>query len=151
MPCAKVWRIAKCGLSRRFGAALSASVFIMARNFSRCGCRRAARTNRSGDSTRINAHQRLRKVAVLARVIFPQMMRHALPGISNNWLVLLKATALISVIGLADDMMAVAGQAKNKTRDPFLFYLAVAGGYLFFTALSDVAFGKLRKIARRGL
>ena len=93
----------------------------------------------------------MRKVAVLARVIFPQMMRHALPGISNNWLVLLKATALISVIGLADDMMAVAGQAKNKTRDPFLFYLAVAGGYLFFTALSDVAFGKLRKIARRGL
>ncbi len=88
---------------------------------------------------------------VWLRVIIPQMMRHALPGISNNWLVLLKATALVSVIGLSDDMMAVAGQAKNQTRDPFLFYLAVAAGYLFFTALSDAAFGKLRKIARRGL
>lgn len=93
----------------------------------------------------------IKPLALWLRVILPQMMRHALPGISNNWLVLLKATALISVIGLSDDMMAVANQAKNKTRDPFLFYLAVAGGYLLFTALSDVIFGKLRKMARRGL
>lgn len=93
----------------------------------------------------------IKPFALWLRVILPQMLRHALPGISNNWLVLLKATALISVIGLSDDMMAVAGQAKNKTRDPFLFYLAVAGGYLLFTALSDIVFGKLRKMARRGL
>lgn len=93
----------------------------------------------------------IKPFALWLRVIIPQMMRHALPGISNNWLVLLKATALVSVIGLSDDMMAVANQAKNKTRDPFLFYLAVACGYLLFTALSDAIFGKLRKMARRGV
>ena len=93
----------------------------------------------------------LNPAVVFARVVFPQMLRYALPGISNNWLVLLKATALVSVIGLADDMMAVAKQAKDKTGEPFLFYTAVACGYLLFTAMSDFVFGKLRKRARRGL
>ena len=40
---------------------------------------------------------------VLRRITFPLMMRFALPGIRNNWLVLTKATALVSIIGL-DDM-----------------------------------------------
>ncbi len=88
---------------------------------------------------------------VFFRVVFPQMLRYALPGICNNWLVLLKATALVSVIGLSDDMMAVASQAKSKTRDPFLFYFAVACGYLLFTAVSDFIFARLRRRARRGL
>ena len=85
------------------------------------------------------------------RITFPQMLRHALPGIRNNWLVLLKATALVSAIGLADDMMAVANQAKTKTSEPFLFYTAVSVGYLMLTALSGVAFNALEKRARRGL
>ena len=89
--------------------------------------------------------------AVFWRVVFPQMMRHALPGIRNNWLVLLKATALVSVIGLSDDMMAVANQAKAKTQLPFLFYGAAALGYLALTALSGAAFDSLEKYARRGI
>ena len=93
----------------------------------------------------------LRQWRVFWLLTFPQMMRHALPGISNNWLVLLKATALVSVIGLSDDMMAVANQAKSKTREPFVFYLAAACGYLVFTAVSGFVFAKLEKRARRGL
>ena len=93
----------------------------------------------------------LRQWRVFWLLTFPQMMRHALPGISNNWLVLLKATALVSVIGLSDDMMAVANQAKAKTREPFMFYLAAACGYLIFTAVSGFVFSKLEKRARRGL
>ena len=88
---------------------------------------------------------------VFWRIVFPQMARHALPGIRNNWLVLLKATALVSVIGLSDDMMAVAGQAKSKTQQPFLFYCAAAGGYLLLTALSEAAFRALEKRAGRGI
>lgn len=89
--------------------------------------------------------------AVFWRVVFPQMLRHALPGIRNNWLVLLKATALVSVIGLSDDMMAVANQAKAKTQLPFLFYCAAAAGYLFLTSLSGAVFNRLEKYARRGI
>ena len=40
----------------------------------------------------------LRPGQVLRRVLLPQMVRHAIPGIANNWLVLIKATALISLI-----------------------------------------------------
>ena len=88
---------------------------------------------------------------VFWRIVFPQMVRHALPGIRNNWLVLLKATALVSVIGLSDDMMAVANQAKAKTHQPFLFYAAAAAGYLLLTALSETVFNFMEKRAGRGI
>ena len=73
---------------------------------------------------------------IFFRVTFPQMMRHALPGIGNNWLVLLKTTALVSIIGL-QDMVKIAGDASGSTQQPFTFYLAVAFIFLIFTAISS--------------
>lgn len=70
------------------------------------------------------------------RITFPQMMRHALPGIGNNWLVLLKTTALVSIIGLGD-MVKIAGDAAGATQQPFTFYIAVAFVFLLFTAISS--------------
>ena len=93
----------------------------------------------------------LKRWRVFWLLTFPQMMRHALPGISNNWLVLLKATALVSVIGDVGDMMKVANDGRRHLREPFTFYLAVACGYLLFTAISGFVFSKLEKRARRGL
>ena len=74
---------------------------------------------------------------VTRRILLPQMVRYALPGFGNNWLVLLKATALLSVIGL-DDMVRKAGLAAGATRLPFTFYLAVGVVFLAFTAVSSV-------------
>ncbi len=74
---------------------------------------------------------------VFHRVLFPQMVRHALPGFGNNWLVLLKTTALVSVIGL-DDMVRKAGLAAGSTQLPFTFYMAVALIFLAFTAVSSL-------------
>ncbi|MBY4675356.1 ABC transporter permease [Marinobacterium arenosum] len=74
---------------------------------------------------------------VFRRILFPQMMRHALPGFGNNWLVLLKTTALVSVIGL-DDMVRKASLAAGATQKPFTFYLLVAGVFLAFTTLSTL-------------
>ncbi|ART81892.1 ABC transporter [Oceanisphaera profunda] len=75
------------------------------------------------------------KGQVLRRILFPQMMRHALPGLGNNWLVLLKTTALVSIIGL-DDMVRKASLAAGATQLPFTFYMAVAITFLLFTAIS---------------
>ena len=61
---------------------------------------------------------------VFRRITIPQMIRHALPGFGNNWLVLIKTTALVSIIGL-DDMVRKAGLAAGATRKPFTFYLCV--------------------------
>ncbi|GHA23696.1 ABC transporter permease [Oceanisphaera arctica] len=72
---------------------------------------------------------------VFRRILFPQMMRHALPGLGNNWLVLLKTTALVSIIGL-DDMVRKASLAAGATQLPFTFYMAVAVIFLLFTTLS---------------
>lgn len=77
----------------------------------------------------------MRPAQVLRRVVLPQMVRLAIPSFANNWLVLVKSTALVSVIGLAD-MMQRAGQAAGNTREPFTFYLAVAALYLAITSLS---------------
>jgi arginine/ornithine transport system permease protein len=81
---------------------------------------------------------------VLRRIVGPQMLRHALPGLSNNWLVMIKSTSIVSVIGLSD-LMGRAGQAAGATREPFLFYLAAAGVYLAFTSLSELGFAWLRQ------
>lgn len=81
------------------------------------------------------------------RVQLPQMMRHALPGISNNWLVLIKSTAIVSVIGL-DDLMKRGGDAAGATKEPFVFFLAVALIYLLFTSISELFFAwAQRKLA----
>lgn len=86
----------------------------------------------------------MRPLQVLVRVVGPQMLRHALPGLSNNWLVMIKSTSIVSVIGLSD-MMARAGQAAGATREPFLFYAAVALIYLAFTTLSELGFAWLQR------
>ncbi|MFO0123933.1 MAG: ABC transporter permease subunit, partial [Inhella sp.] len=88
------------------------------------------------------------------RVQLPQMLRHALPGVSNNWLVLIKSTAIVSVIGL-DDLMKRGGDAAGATREPFVFFLAVGLIYLVFTSLSELFFAwaqkKLAIGVRRGV
>ena len=76
------------------------------------------------------------KWKVFVRIIFPLMVRHALPGFSNNWMVLAKTTALVSVIGL-HDMVYNAGVAGGSTRQPFTFYLVVALMFLCITGISD--------------
>ncbi|QIE89045.1 ABC transporter permease [Pseudomonas nitroreducens] len=82
---------------------------------------------------------------VFFRIQVPQMIRLAIPGFTNNWLVLVKATALISVVGL-QDMMFKAKQASDATREPFTYFLAVAALYLVVTSVSLVL---LRMLERR--
>ncbi len=72
---------------------------------------------------------------VIVRILLPQMVRHAIPGFGNNWLVLTKATALVSIIGL-DDMVRKASLASGATRMPFTFYSVVAINYLIITTVS---------------
>jgi len=81
---------------------------------------------------------------VFARVVFPQMVRFAIPSFANNWLVLVKSTALVSVIGLGD-MMQRAGLAAGATREPFTFYTAVALLYLAITTASVLLLNALER------
>jgi len=82
---------------------------------------------------------------IFYRITWPQMVRHALPSFTNNWLVLVKATALVSVIGL-HDLVWNASTAGRTVREPFTFMFAVLIIYLILTAISDVG---LRWLDRR--
>lgn len=86
----------------------------------------------------------LGRVTLIRRIVLPQMIRHAIPGFANNWLVMVKATALVSVIGL-DDMMHRAGLASASTRQPFTFYAAIACIYLTITTVSLLTLYLLEK------
>ena len=77
----------------------------------------------------------LSRQQVLTRIVLPQMVRHAIPGFANNWLVMVKATALVSIIGL-DDMLHRANMAASATREPFTFFMLIALIYLLITTLS---------------
>jgi len=75
---------------------------------------------------------------VFIHITFPAMIRHAIPGFFNNWLVLVKTTALDSVIGLEDTVFN-AKVAGDSLRQPFTFYVLVGFLFLLITAVSDLA------------
>ena len=79
-----------------------------------------------------------------SRIMFPQMMRFALPGIGNNWQVMVKATALVSIIGLADVVKATQDAGKGTLR--FFFFTLIAGAiYLAITTISNLVLLWLEK------
>jgi His/Glu/Gln/Arg/opine family amino acid ABC transporter permease subunit len=73
---------------------------------------------------------------IITRIQVPQAWRHAIPGLGNLWLVLLKDTAIVTLIGLTD-MMNQAKIAASTTHQPFTFYLIVAAIYLAITSISQ--------------
>ncbi|MBB3935487.1 ABC transporter permease [Aureimonas phyllosphaerae] len=86
---------------------------------------------------------------ILWLVILPQLLRISLPGLSNVWLNLLKDTALVSVIGLAD-IMRETGVAARVTREPFFFFGFACVLYLVLTLVSAVGLRRLELWTKRG-
>nr|WP_320012755.1 ABC transporter permease subunit [uncultured Desulfobulbus sp.] len=84
------------------------------------------------------------------RIIIPQMWRGALPGLGNLFLVLLKNTALLSVIGV-QDLMRNADSAVGYTHKPFVFYLVATALYQVLTAISMLGIRILEKRAGLGV
>lgn len=83
------------------------------------------------------------------RITLPQLWRTALPGLGNLYMILLKDTALVSLISL-EELMRKAGVASNATKEPFTFYMSAAVIYLGLTALVMLALHLLEKRAGRG-
>lgn len=84
---------------------------------------------------------RMSRRTTFLRVILPQLMRIALPGLSNNWLTLLKDSSLVSTISLID-IMRQTNLAVAATKEPLLFYTAACVLYLALSALSGQVFAR---------
>ncbi len=76
----------------------------------------------------------MKKGQIFWRITLPQVWKVALPGLGNLFLVLLKDTALVSVVGL-EDIMRHAYTAATSTQKPFTFYMAAALIYLMMTVI----------------
>ena len=91
----------------------------------------------------------LSKLRIFTRLILPQMWRIALPGLGNLFMILMKDTALVSVIGL-EEIMRHAQIGVTVTKQPFTFYMVAAVMYLGLTILAMIGMHYLEKRAARG-
>ena len=91
----------------------------------------------------------LRPFATMRLVIAPQLIRLALPGLANLWLVLLKDTSLVSVIAL-NDLLRQTNVAVGATKQPFLFYFVACMIYLVMSIISSFGIHGIERWSERG-
>jgi polar amino acid transport system permease protein len=87
---------------------------------------------------------------MLRRITLPAMLPHAIPGLSNLWLIATKDTALLAVVGFGELTLATR-QAAGTTKAYFLFFTAAGILYLLLTLGSNLVIRRIEKRARRGL
>jgi octopine/nopaline transport system permease protein len=82
---------------------------------------------------------------IFTRIIAPQMLRIAFPGINNVWQTTIKDTALVSVVGL-QELMRTAFIGAGSTRNPLILYAIAAAVYLMITGISQLGFNKVEAV-----
>jgi polar amino acid transport system permease protein len=91
----------------------------------------------------------LHSTQTMRLIILPQLIRLALPGLSNLWLILLKDTALVSSIGLAD-LLRQTNIAKNVTKQAFLFFGVACLIYLALAIVSSLFINRIESWTKKG-
>jgi octopine/nopaline transport system permease protein len=84
----------------------------------------------------------LSRIQIFFKILAPQILRHAIPGIGNVWQVTLKDTSLISVTGLVE-IMRQTRISSNVEHSPLTFCITAALLYLFLTTFSSKFFNYL--------
>jgi polar amino acid transport system permease protein len=87
---------------------------------------------------------------IFSRVVLPQMMRHALPGMGNLWLSITKDSAIISVLGAFGELLYTGYRAAAATRDYTFFYGFTALLFLLITIVSLVVIQWMETRLNRG-
>ncbi|MCK7612144.1 ABC transporter permease [Roseibium sediminicola] len=91
----------------------------------------------------------LSRYQTMSLVILPQLIRLALPALGNLWLILLKETSLVSVIGLAD-LVRESGIAARVTKEPFMFFGIACLIYLVLAMISSTGLARIERWTKRG-
>ena len=93
------------------------------------------------------------------RILVPQMWVYALPGLSNLWMVLIKATPLLFLLGIEDIVYwarELGGIKTSRFTDyphgdwRMWYFLALLIFYLIFTRISEIALDRLMSRLTRG-
>jgi len=91
----------------------------------------------------------MKPLPIFWTVLLPQIVRLVIPGYGNVWMVLVKSTAVVSVIGL-EGLVGLADKAGKAARDPFLFFTVVSLVYLAITWASGIGLRYLEARANQG-
>ena len=91
----------------------------------------------------------LSKLQIFYKILVPQVLRHAIPGLGNVWQVTLKDTSLISVTGLVE-IMRQTRISSNVEHSPLTFLITAAFLYLFLTTFSGKFFNYLERQTNKG-
>jgi polar amino acid transport system permease protein len=91
----------------------------------------------------------LNERVIFLKIVLPQMMRVAVPGLSNIWTIMLKDTSLVSILAVLDLLRAAQIASQNTTR-PLLFYSVAAAVYLIITILGGFVQARFEKRLARG-
>ena len=84
------------------------------------------------------------------RIIVPQVLRYAIPGIGNIWQFVLKESALVSVVGITE-ILRQTKIGAGSTKQPFTFYATAALLYILIAVFSGFIFRKIEKWSLRGI
>jgi polar amino acid transport system permease protein len=90
----------------------------------------------------------LRRWRTMILIVLPQLVRIALPGLSNLWMILLKDTSYVSIIGLAD-ILRQTGVAVRVTKEAFFFYGLACVLYLVLAIISSFGLGFIERWSKR--
>ena len=91
----------------------------------------------------------LGRARTMQKVTFPQLIRHALPGIANLSLILQKETALVSILAL-DELLRNTQIAVGATKEPIFFYSIACGMYVLLAFISSLVIGRVEIWSNRG-
>jgi polar amino acid transport system permease protein len=87
---------------------------------------------------------------MMRRIVIPAMLPNAIPGLANLWMVVLKDTALIAVIGGSPELAQATKKAAGFTKQYFLFYFVAGCIYLAMTLASNQVLDYVERHMRRG-
>ncbi|OKL43130.1 ABC transporter permease [Pseudovibrio exalbescens] len=91
----------------------------------------------------------LSRFQTLRLIILPQLIRLSLPALGNLWLILLKDTSLVSIIGM-NDIIRYSNMAARTTKEPFLFFSLACLIYLVLAVISSFGISSLEKWTKKG-
>lgn len=86
----------------------------------------------------------------MRRITLPAMLPFAIPGLANLWLIALKDTSLLAIVGV-NELTQVTRTAGGQTKAYFTFFVSAGVIYLILTLLSMLVLGRIERRARRGM
>ena len=91
----------------------------------------------------------LSRFQTMRYVVLPQAFKNALPPLCNEFITLLKETAIVGYVGLSD-LTRVANQISSATYQAFMPLIGAAVIYLIIVKLLTILFGKMERRMRQG-